>query len=159
MVLPTAKSTKKSCKTSREVLKFLWTHEQSNPVVPTGTDFVTKKSNSVPLHGPTNHVGWSNSEDQTKPTNSRTRTYASHGVTRDSKRRSGMAIGQTRSVAQGLASVRAKVAQNPFQFGLAIVLVMCCGATKKVRFPGRAGVIAEVGSCGCRISRSRRVWA
>ena len=66
MVLPTAKSTKKSCKTSREVLKFLWTHEQSNPVVPTGTDFVTKKSNSVPLHGPTNHVGWSNSEDQTK---------------------------------------------------------------------------------------------
>ena len=46
-----------------------------------------------------------------------------------------MAIGQTRSVAQGLASVRAKVAQNPFQFGLAIVLVMCCGATKKVRFP------------------------
>ena len=70
-----------------------------------------------------------------------------------------MAIGQTRSVAQGLASVRAKVAQNPFQFCLAIVLVMCCGATKKVRFPGRAGVIAEVGSCGCRISRSRRVWA
>jgi len=42
-----------------------------------------------------------------------------------------MAIGQTRSFAEGLASVKAKLKQNPMQFGLAVILVMACGATKK----------------------------
>lgn len=43
-----------------------------------------------------------------------------------------MAIGQKRSLAEGVASVKAKISENPFQFFLATVLVMACGATKKV---------------------------
>jgi hypothetical protein len=46
-----------------------------------------------------------------------------------------MAIGQSRSFAEGFASVVAKVKQNPLQFFLAIFLVMCVGATKKVHAP------------------------
>ena len=43
-----------------------------------------------------------------------------------------MAIGQTRTVSEGLASTIAKIKQNPFQFALAILLVMTCASTKKV---------------------------
>jgi len=51
-----------------------------------------------------------------------------------------MAIGQTRSIGEGLASALAKIKQNPLQFLLAALLVMACGATKKVSpaLPARA---------------------
>jgi hypothetical protein len=44
-----------------------------------------------------------------------------------------MAIGQSRTIGEGLASVKKKIMQNPFQFFLAALLVVACGATKKVR--------------------------
>lgn len=49
-----------------------------------------------------------------------------------------MAIGQSRSIKEGFDSVVAKIKLNPFQFFLAIFLVMCVGATKKVRVRARA---------------------
>jgi hypothetical protein len=44
-----------------------------------------------------------------------------------------MAIGQTRTISEGLASIRSKISQNPFQFWLTVFMVMLVGATKKVR--------------------------
>ena len=54
--------------------------------------------------------------------------------------RDAMAIGQTRTIGEGLASAWAAIMKNPLQFLLAALLVMACGATKKVSpaLPARA---------------------